>query len=221
MATEDGRYVLTYNGEVYNHVALRAELEASKARRVQHGTVTLDWTASTDPVSDPPSTGVTAYGVYRSGDSIVANNLVLNLYQHVNAPEARMYLSRQLAEEALASVVRGFLRAAQELLVGVEADQALGGAMALAEAEFGQLFGHEGGEFLGGQLRQPVRQGSAERPEMVVRVHDGQGRLQHVLGALRQPRLVDPVMRRRTALLRGLCASGTRAARDLPRSERT
>src|SRR5690606_11137929 len=34
-------------------------------------------------------------------DSIVANNLVLNLYQHINAPEARMYLSRQLYEVAL------------------------------------------------------------------------------------------------------------------------
>jgi ribonucleoside-diphosphate reductase beta chain len=31
----------------------------------------------------------------------VGNNLVLNLYKHVNAPEARMYLSRQLYEEAL------------------------------------------------------------------------------------------------------------------------
>jgi ribonucleoside-diphosphate reductase beta chain len=31
----------------------------------------------------------------------VANNLVLNLYQHINAPEARLYLSRQLYEEAL------------------------------------------------------------------------------------------------------------------------
>ena len=30
-----------------------------------------------------------------------SNNLVLNLYQHINAPEARMYLSRQLYEEAL------------------------------------------------------------------------------------------------------------------------
>ena len=38
---------------------------------------------------------------FATGDSIVANNLVLNLYQHINAPEARMYLSRQLFEEAL------------------------------------------------------------------------------------------------------------------------
>ncbi len=38
---------------------------------------------------------------FASGDSIVAHNLVLNLYKHVNAPEARMYLSRQLYEEAL------------------------------------------------------------------------------------------------------------------------
>ncbi len=38
---------------------------------------------------------------FATGDSIVANNLVLNLYRHVNAPEARLYLSRQLFEEAL------------------------------------------------------------------------------------------------------------------------
>ena len=31
----------------------------------------------------------------------MANNLVLNLYQHINSPEARLYLSRQLFEEAL------------------------------------------------------------------------------------------------------------------------
>lgn len=38
---------------------------------------------------------------FATGDSIVAHNLVINLYQHINAPEARMYLSRQLYEEAL------------------------------------------------------------------------------------------------------------------------
>ncbi len=38
---------------------------------------------------------------FATGDTIVANNLVLNLYRHINAPEARMYLSRQLYEEAL------------------------------------------------------------------------------------------------------------------------
>src|SRR4029450_8096601 len=37
---------------------------------------------------------------FATGGSIVANNLVLNLYKHVNAPEARLYLSRQLFEEA-------------------------------------------------------------------------------------------------------------------------
>jgi ribonucleoside-diphosphate reductase beta chain len=37
---------------------------------------------------------------FATGDNIVANNLVLNLYQHINSPEARMYLSRQLYEEA-------------------------------------------------------------------------------------------------------------------------
>jgi len=38
---------------------------------------------------------------FATGDSIVSNNLVLNLYKHINAPEARLYLSRQLYEEAL------------------------------------------------------------------------------------------------------------------------
>ncbi|RYF12669.1 MAG: ribonucleoside-diphosphate reductase [Deltaproteobacteria bacterium] len=38
---------------------------------------------------------------FATGDSIVANNLVLNLYKHINASEARLYLSRQLYEEAL------------------------------------------------------------------------------------------------------------------------
>jgi ribonucleoside-diphosphate reductase beta chain len=37
---------------------------------------------------------------FATGDSIVANNLVLNLYKHINAPEGRLYLSRQLFEEA-------------------------------------------------------------------------------------------------------------------------
>ncbi|MGH8149090.1 MAG: ribonucleotide-diphosphate reductase subunit beta [Steroidobacteraceae bacterium] len=38
---------------------------------------------------------------FATGDTIVANNLVVSLYKHINAPEARMYLSRQLYEEAL------------------------------------------------------------------------------------------------------------------------
>jgi ribonucleoside-diphosphate reductase beta chain len=37
---------------------------------------------------------------FATGDSIVGNNLVLNLDKHINSPEARMYLSRQLFEEA-------------------------------------------------------------------------------------------------------------------------
>ena len=37
---------------------------------------------------------------FATGDTIVSNNLVLNLYHHVNSPEGRLYLSRQLFEEA-------------------------------------------------------------------------------------------------------------------------
>ncbi len=38
---------------------------------------------------------------FATGDSLVGNNLALNIYQAVNSPEARMYLSRQMYEEAL------------------------------------------------------------------------------------------------------------------------
>ena len=38
---------------------------------------------------------------FATGDTIVGNNLVLNLYRHINSPEARMYLGRQLYEEML------------------------------------------------------------------------------------------------------------------------
>jgi ribonucleoside-diphosphate reductase beta chain len=38
---------------------------------------------------------------FATGDAIVSNNLVLNLYKHINSPEARVYLSRQLFEEAV------------------------------------------------------------------------------------------------------------------------
>ena len=38
---------------------------------------------------------------FATGDSIVSNNLVINLYTHINSPEARLYLSRQLYEEAV------------------------------------------------------------------------------------------------------------------------
>lgn len=38
---------------------------------------------------------------FATGDTIVANNLVLNLYRHVNSPEARLYYARQLFEESV------------------------------------------------------------------------------------------------------------------------
>ena len=38
---------------------------------------------------------------FATGDTIVSNNLVLNLYKHINSPEARLYYSRQLFEESV------------------------------------------------------------------------------------------------------------------------
>jgi len=40
---------------------------------------------------------------FATGDSIVANNLVLTLYKHINSPEARLYLSRQLSRRPCTS----------------------------------------------------------------------------------------------------------------------
>lgn len=38
---------------------------------------------------------------FATGDTIVGNNACLTLYKHVNSPEARLYYSRQIFEEAL------------------------------------------------------------------------------------------------------------------------
>lgn len=38
---------------------------------------------------------------FATGGTTVANNPVLNLYQYVNSPEDRLYLSRQLFKEAV------------------------------------------------------------------------------------------------------------------------
>ncbi len=38
---------------------------------------------------------------FATGDQIVCNNAAITLYRHVNSPEARMYYSRQIFEEAL------------------------------------------------------------------------------------------------------------------------
>jgi ribonucleoside-diphosphate reductase beta chain len=38
---------------------------------------------------------------FATGDNIVGNNIVLSLYKHVNAPEARLYYGRQIFEESL------------------------------------------------------------------------------------------------------------------------
>jgi len=38
---------------------------------------------------------------FASGDNIVQENLVLNLFKHINAPEAKLYIGRQIFEESL------------------------------------------------------------------------------------------------------------------------
>ena len=46
---------------------------------------------------------------FATGDSIVANNLVLNLYKHINTPEARLFLSRQLSVRGSPAHVQFYL----------------------------------------------------------------------------------------------------------------
>jgi len=43
----------------------------------------------------------TALGFFTTADSLVANNLVLQIYKEITAPECRMYLLRQAYEEAI------------------------------------------------------------------------------------------------------------------------
>lgn len=38
---------------------------------------------------------------FATGDNIVQENLVLNIFKHINAPEAKLYLGRQIYEESL------------------------------------------------------------------------------------------------------------------------
>jgi ribonucleoside-diphosphate reductase beta chain len=66
---------------------------------VDFSTDTADLTGKMTPAERHLVERLVAF--FATGDSIVANNLVLSLYRHLNAPEARMYLSRQLYEEAL------------------------------------------------------------------------------------------------------------------------
>ena len=57
---------------------------------------------------------------FATGDTIVSNNLVLNLYKHINSPEARLYYSRQLFEE---SVHVDFYKTLLEQYIPDEAEQ--------------------------------------------------------------------------------------------------
>jgi ribonucleoside-diphosphate reductase beta chain len=66
---------------------------------VDFGTDTADLRSKMTPAERHLVQRLVAF--FATGDSIVANNVVLSLYKHINAPEARMYLSRQLYEEAL------------------------------------------------------------------------------------------------------------------------
>ena len=66
---------------------------------VDFSTDTVDLQKRLDPAERHLVNRLVAF--FATGDSIVSNNLVLSLYKHINSPEARMYLSRQLYEEAL------------------------------------------------------------------------------------------------------------------------
>lgn len=66
---------------------------------IDFSTDVMDLRSKTDPATRHLIERLVAF--FATGDSIVSNNLVLHLYKHINAPEARMYLSRQLYEEAL------------------------------------------------------------------------------------------------------------------------
>ena len=147
---------------------------------------------------------------FATGDSIVANNVVLSLYKHLNAPEARMYLSRQLYEEALHvqfyltlldTYVPDPARAARGLRGGREhsVDQAEGGVLhALARQRAGA-----------------AAAGDAGAPAAVPAEPDLLRRLRRGAVLLRRVRL-----RLLPALARPLARPGRRDQLGLPRRER-
>ena len=48
-------------------------------------------------------------GFFSTADSLAANNIVLNTYRHITAPEARMFMLRQAATEALHTASYGYI----------------------------------------------------------------------------------------------------------------
>lgn len=59
------------------------------------------WRSAQGLSEDERSAFKRVMGFFTTGDSIVANNLVLAIYRHITSPECRMYLLRQAYEEAI------------------------------------------------------------------------------------------------------------------------
>ena len=106
-ARRDGRCLTPASTSRSVRCATRSFMTATERLSATRGL----WRRSTSPTTWSTSTAGSCprnndlvkrlVAFFATGDSIVANNLVLNLYRHINAPEARLYLSRQLFEEAV------------------------------------------------------------------------------------------------------------------------
>ena len=84
--------------QFYNHF-INAQANNWSVQEISFSTDISDLRDKLTPAEKHVVSRLVAF--FATGDSIVGNNLVLNLYKHVNSPEARLYYSRQIFEEAL------------------------------------------------------------------------------------------------------------------------
>src|SRR3712207_4170417 len=66
MESNDGRYVIVYNGEIYNHAALRTELDASSCGPTSNG---IPWRGHSD--TETLVEGISAWGLERTLEKCV------------------------------------------------------------------------------------------------------------------------------------------------------
>ncbi len=81
------------------HHFVAAQSNNWNVQEISFGTDVADLRDKLSPAEQHVVNRIVAF--FATGDTIVGNNLVLNLYKHVNSPEARMYYGRQLFEEQL------------------------------------------------------------------------------------------------------------------------
>jgi asparagine synthase (glutamine-hydrolysing) len=110
METEDGRFVLVYNGEIYNHPALKAELEtAGEQYRTRCDTETLLRIFARDGVDGVRRLrGMFAFGVWDTVErrlTLVRDRLGIKPLYYVHTPDGSLYFGSEIKALVAAGAV--------------------------------------------------------------------------------------------------------------------